>query len=319
MRNNKCPICKSTFDDMVILSNKVREGDGKILKCGTCNLIMQDLDWSLDRIKDYYDNEYQITNSLIEDKVLTSEEHFNLRSKTIEQQFAKIKPLLKKTMNVLEVGCGSGEVLAKIKPYVANCVGIELNEDFCKFVNEKLNIKCYSKDLLELDFNEKFDLIICITTLDHMQNPLEELIEMKRLLKSDGLLFLALPNMDEALLHFLPEEHLKNYRRYTWKRAHFFYFTPKTITAMLESASFTCNIDYYHQYTFKNYLKWYYLGKRQSSYVVASNENDFIKNDDPFVADLNSLSKQMNNKYHQLLNKHGRADIMVVIAKPINQ
>ena len=85
---------------------------------------------------------------------------------------------------MLEVGCGSGEVLAKIKPYVANCVGIELNKGFCKFVNEKSNIKCYSKYLLEIDFKEKFDLIICITTLDHMQNPLEELIEMKNLLKS---------------------------------------------------------------------------------------------------------------------------------------
>ena len=41
------------------------------------------------------------------------------------------------------------------------------------------------------------------------------------------------------------------------------------------------------------------------------------KNNDPFVADLNSLSKDMNNKYHELLNKHGRADTMVVIAKPV--
>tara|TARA_Y100000590_G_scaffold455922_1_gene605478 strand:+ start:128 stop:1030 length:903 start_codon:yes stop_codon:yes gene_type:complete len=299
------------------VSDKVREGDGTILKCDKCDLIMQDLYWSKEKIKDYYDNEYQVTNSLIEDTVLSPEEHFNLRGNTIQPQFSKIKPLLKKSMNVLEVGCGSGEVLAKVKPYVTNCVGIELNEDFSKFVNEELKIKCYSKDLLEIDFKEKFDLVICITTLDHMQNPLEELIEMKNLLKSDGSLFLALPNMDEALLHFLPEEHLKNYRQYTWKRAHFFYFTPKTITAMLESAGFTSKIDYYHQYTFKNYLKWYYLGKRQSSYDVASNENDFLKNNDPFVADLNSLSKDMNNKYHELLNKHGRADTMVVIAKPV--
>ena len=321
MEIKKCPLkrddCKC--DDFSIVSNVIREGDGTILNCPRCDLLMQDLHWSYDEIIDFYDNEYQTINSLVDDTYLDAQQHYDHRIKTIEREIDKIKPLLKKSMNVLEIGCGTGEILAKIKPFVSSCTGIELHKEYSKFVNEKLRIRCYSDDLLKINFNdEKFDLIIADNVLDHMQNPLDELIRMRELINNNGSLLLILPNLNEALQKFLPEKHLENYRRFTWKKAHFFYFTPETITTMLSAAGFDCEIDYYHQYTFKNYLKWFFVGERQYSYDTACNEYELLSSDDPFAQDLNLMMKKMNEKFHILLRKYGRSDNMVITAKTKN-
>ena len=62
-----CPLKRTDCNpcDAQLISSRIREGEGRIVQCPRCHLVMQDLDWSAERLVDYYNDEYQRTNSLV--------------------------------------------------------------------------------------------------------------------------------------------------------------------------------------------------------------------------------------------------------------
>lgn len=314
-----CPMnqegCKPC--DMPLLATKIREGDGRIVRCTRCNLVMQDLDWSDEEIAKYYNEEYQQTNSLVESHAQTPRERFDDRLKTIHPLFEMVKPLLKPGMTVLEVGCGAGELLSLIKPLVVECVGVEMNEPFVEFIRADLKMEAHAGDVTKMDWQgRKFDLVICVDSLDHMNNPLEVLTFMKNLLSPGGKMWVAVPNLNEVLNHFLPEPNQSRYHTFFWHRAHFFYFNAETLGRMLVAAGMEVEeVQYYHQYTLKNFLKWFFTGQPQSSYVEAATGVDFLAGDDPFAREMNGAIAGVEEKFQELLRKHGRGDTICCTAR----
>lgn len=80
--------------------------------------------------------------------------------------------------SVLEVGCGSGDLLAAIEG--SRKVGIDFSEEYIKWAKEKhqgKNIEFLTMDANEIKLNEKFDLIIIsnlIGFVDDIQNVFEQ-------------------------------------------------------------------------------------------------------------------------------------------------
>ncbi len=118
-----------------------------------------------------------------------------------------IKELNKKrgTFNsVLDVGCGD-KVFSK---YVDcnNYIGIEVNESG----HEAKKIADHFFDGVNIPFEkDTFDLILCLNVLEHALEPIDLLLEMKRVLKPSGAILICIP--------FLIAEHEEpfDFRRYT--------------------------------------------------------------------------------------------------------
>jgi len=197
-----CEICNGK--DFDLIATKIREGTGRILQCNNCGLIIQGLDWDYKQLENYYEDEYQRTNSLVSGTVQSPLEHFQARLQTIQPVFEQIHSLLTPETRVLEIGCGAGALLSLIKPHVAKCVGIELNKTFSEFINENLGIEAYSGSIDDAKFDYKFDLIISIATLDHLPSPYETLVTMRDLLAPDGKIYIEVPNRNEGLNHYIP-------------------------------------------------------------------------------------------------------------------
>ena len=100
---------------------------------------------------------------------------------------------------VLDVGCGDGVTLKKIKELgkASEIYGIEINEgiaenlsqDFDKFVIGDI-------EMMETQFNENyFDYIIFADILEHLINPSKILNQYKKLLKDDGYIIASIPNI----------------------------------------------------------------------------------------------------------------------------
>jgi len=282
-----CEICGSKkFKN---IATRIREGIGKIIQCNKCGLVIQDLNWGTKQIRNYYEGAYQRTNSLIRGKTQSPEEHFEDRLKTVGEIYKQIKPLLTSKSKVLDVGSGPGALLSLIKPYVKRCVGIELHTPFVNFMKKKLSIEAYDEDINKLKINDKFDLVICISTLDHLPNPLETLFTMKKLLSKKGKIYVEVPNRNEALNLYLPDESRKKYNEFFWHRAHLFYFTEHTLSRLFRKAGLKSNIACRHDYTLKNFLNWYFLGKPQSGLVAGMRKNEFFKGNNPFEIKMNEL------------------------------
>ncbi len=90
---------------------------------------------------------------------------------------------------VLDAGAGQG----RFKPEFLHThyVGVDLAVGDPTWDYSKLDAIC---DLKHLPFPSKvFNAILCIQVLEHIQDPLEVLRELERVLRPDGLLFLSAP------------------------------------------------------------------------------------------------------------------------------
>jgi SAM-dependent methyltransferase len=301
-----CEICEN--DKFILLTTRIREGEGRIMKCSLCGLVIQDLGWDEERLRRYYEEEYQSTNSLVTGKVQTPQEHFEDRTQTIGSVFNQISPLLSRSIKVLEVGCGAGELLSLIRPHVADCAGVELNTSLTDFIKGKLGIRAYAGDVNKINIKEKFDLIISIATLDHLPNPFETLSCMKKLLTPLGKIYIEVPNIDEALNCYLPEHNRILYNNFFWHRAHLFYFSRDTITALFRKAGLSVRITSRHEYTLKNFLNWYFLGKPQSDFVTGLTEIGLLGGSSDFETRMNEMFSRMDSEFKRIMAETFRGD-----------
>lgn len=98
--------------------------------------------------------------------------------------------------NLLDVGCGTGEILNLVKTlYPAISVyGIDISTKMLKKAKEKLLDKAelYLGDAEHLPFEkDKFDLLICTDSFHHYPNPQKAVNEFYKVLRNGGYLLLA--------------------------------------------------------------------------------------------------------------------------------
>jgi len=103
---------------------------------------------------------------------------------------------------MLEAGCGEGRYVFPLAHSVSLSVGIDFSREAIykamehkTFMPAKDNIFLCLADVGNLPFADNtFDLILSLGVIEHFRNPSPLLGEMRRVLKSDGLLFLEVPN-----------------------------------------------------------------------------------------------------------------------------
>ena len=303
-----CEICEAR--EFTLIADQIREGEGRIIQCQGCGLVIQDVDWREEKIKQYYNEEYQSTNSLVAGKAQNPREHFNDRLKTMQPVLERVKSLLRPHSRVLDVGCGAGELLSLIKPQVNYVAGIELHQPFVDFIKKDLEIDAYAEDVNKLPLDRKFDLIISLFTLDHLLNPLATVLRFKELLAPGGKIYVEVPNREEALNYFLPERNRSKFNRFFWHRAHFYYFTQETIKALFQKAGLAIDVTCRHEYTLKNYLNWYFLGEPQSSFTQGCQETDLFDGPSDFERRMNRLFAEMEPKFKSIMAETFRGDTL---------
>ncbi|HEX2095095.1 MAG TPA: class I SAM-dependent methyltransferase [Longimicrobiaceae bacterium] len=134
---------------------------------------------------------------------------------------------------VLDVGCaiGTGLVVARERGWEG--VGIELSQGSVRIALEA-GLDVRSVPMEESDFpGGYFDLVTLNHVLEHVPHVESFLGEVRRVLSPDGLLFVAVPNVN-AWLRFLRGE------RYAWtfQDDHFLHFSPRTLRRLLRRCGF---------------------------------------------------------------------------------
>lgn len=127
--------------------------------------------------------------------------------------------------NVLDVGCGYGEILYAIKnKYPSSSVlGIEPSSKVATQANQYFDIEVLPILLEEYVPIRKFDIILCNHTLEHVDDPIKFVKLLKRLLKPNGILYIEVPNVlvpsgGFSLNKFFYNEHLQTFSAYNLER-----------------------------------------------------------------------------------------------------
>lgn len=106
-----------------------------------------------------------------------------------------------KRCNILDVGCYTGELLAGLPDSYIK-FGVEMSSKAASQAEEK-NINIIGNDLYQIDFNERFDIVVAIDVIEHTQNPAEFILNLIKLLKPNGELIISTGNTDSWMWRYL--------------------------------------------------------------------------------------------------------------------
>jgi SAM-dependent methyltransferase len=188
-----------------------------------------------------------------------SQAHFENKEPFLEKflrnrRFRKILPHIPNDSKILDIGCGfNGEILKNIESKIESAVGIDIS------VNENANsqkIKLLRHDLdLKLPLpDEEFDAVISLANLEHLENPLDNLREVFRVLKPKGILLLTVPSFRaKPVLNFLSFR--LNLISHAEIRDHRNYFDKKILLNWCQEIGFSPAEHKYFQFGMNNFLK----------------------------------------------------------------
>lgn len=128
---------------------------------------------------------------------------------------------------LLDIGPNIGTSLALARERGWQAEGVEINAEAARYCREQRGLDVRSGTLEEDTYpRERFDLVLMADVIEHLRDPLGMLRIVERISRSGGIVMISTPNIGNAagrLLQIKPEEHL-------------YYFTPATMSAMLEKA-----------------------------------------------------------------------------------
>lgn len=217
-----CNLCKQNSYHLLF-----KKGDFNIVKCNNCGLV-----WVNPRPSDEYTKRlYQRPDYFKRDPGgIGYRDYFadeKLHTITFEREF-NIIAKFKKGGYLLDVGCaaGFGLKVAREKGWKVN--GVEISKVASNYAKDRFGFDVSEGTLEEARYpSNHFDLIIAYSIIEHTPDPLVFLKEEKRILKDDGILVLATPDIGSWL----------GSRRFQYKpHEHLYYFDRDTIAKMLRKA-----------------------------------------------------------------------------------
>lgn len=140
--------------------------------------------------------------------------------------------------DVLDIGSGFG-----VWPYMLNIHGwdvtcVEPNQECAKFITKVLRLDCYG-GFFGADVVGAYDIVSLVHILEHMDDPVGFLKDLKRLMKPWSEIFIEVPDSSEFL--YLDKTHDE------FNSCHIVFFNMKTLVWAMELAGFTV-IDIHRQH-----------------------------------------------------------------------
>lgn len=126
----------------------------------------------------------------------------------------KIKPYIKG--KILEVGCGIGNFTKDLTKY-GEVYAIDIDKDYIEYTSRLINGagKVGFGDIEKGKYffeNEKFNTIVCINVLEHIEKDIKALENLYKLLDKEGTLILLVPAYD--FLYGKIDKSIGHFRRY---------------------------------------------------------------------------------------------------------
>lgn len=166
----------------------------------------------------------------------------------IKKWEAMIKPVVKRSADlidsrlngagrkILDIGCGYGFFLHEMKSRGWQVEGVEISQTGRRYAQDTLNIPVHSGQLERLKFPEaSFDVITLFYVIEHVPDPVHVMVEVKRILKPGGLVFLRWPHTTPIIKILGPLSRILDLYHTPY---HLYDFSPKTMKRLLMLCGF---------------------------------------------------------------------------------
>jgi 2-polyprenyl-3-methyl-5-hydroxy-6-metoxy-1,4-benzoquinol methylase len=224
-----CPLCDAAPRSHVRLF--VKRGF-PIVRCTVCELVFANPQVDESLVLDEYRAGAERANDLWVD-VLTSERQLELDREKFTEILDELEPY-RGGGKLLDVGTSIGLFLRLALDRGWDAVGNEFGARARAVARERFDVDVSGESLAGMALEpESFDIVTLNSVLEHVNAPREMLREVGALLRPGGVVFLIVPNVDSLACRVLHE------RAATFDgRNHLVYFSPQTLTRMLEESGF---------------------------------------------------------------------------------
>jgi len=225
----KCPTCQNSR-----FTKELAKDHLTLVRCKKCDLVYTNPIFDEGHYKETYrSSEYQ---EIVKD--LGESSHEYRLERFGNERISIMKNLLPsgKVIKYLDIGCSTGFVVEAAVKSGWKATGIDLNPSAIEFgLSRGLDlINCSLEDTTFP--RNSFDAISLFDVIEHVTNPRDILRQATDLLKPGGIVFLYVPNYDSASRILMGRE-----AHFIWPTHHLNYYTPKTISDLIESEDLKIN------------------------------------------------------------------------------
>jgi SAM-dependent methyltransferase len=222
----RCPACDNIDKKLLLHAHNLdimRDRNFEIVQCAGCGLVSTLFEGTDKELGEFYRDEYYAKPKSL----------FN-RMKTVFIKALKVKKIEFHISHgrILDIGCGDGRFLSALnsKRWDKYCVETEEAPD-----HTKSDIKTCYNDLQNCKFADRFfDVITLWAVFEHIRDPRRALVEINRILKDTGLLFISVPNISSFQARVFKDR---------WfaldPPRHLFHYDIDTISRLLNKCGFT--------------------------------------------------------------------------------
>lgn len=182
----KCPICGQKKQ----ATHFFQKEKWHLLSCNYCGSIYLNPQPNYKDLTKFYPTTYYGSRGVVKMRIegmLTKLANLNRRKK-IENY--------KKTGQILDLGCGTGEFLMTMRKDKWIKWGLDPNSFKHDNILKKKEIKFFSKTINQCRFKDNFfDVITAWHVIEHLDNPRKTLSEIRRILKQGGIFIFSTPNI----------------------------------------------------------------------------------------------------------------------------
>ncbi|MFC6097373.1 class I SAM-dependent methyltransferase [Flavobacterium qiangtangense] len=183
-------ISKNLKNYLTVKDNSVSKETFELLYDENLDLLITSPQPSENNLGRYYESDDYISHTDGKRSVFEKAYHF-IKNIALKNKLSLINDLQKSKGNLLDIGAGTGDFLLVAKQNGWKTIGIEPSEK-AKAIAEKKGVELKSN--LSNFADHSFDVITMWHVLEHVPNLKNQITELKRLIKPNGSIIIAVPN-----------------------------------------------------------------------------------------------------------------------------
>ena len=183
-------ISKNLKNYLKVKDNSVSKETFELLYDENLDLLITSPQPSENNLGRYYESDDYISHTDGKRSVFEKAYHF-IKNIALKNKLSLINDLQKSKGNLLDIGAGTGDFLLVAKQNGWKTIGIEPSEK-AKTIAERKGVELKSN--LSDFADHSFDVITMWHVLEHVPNLENQITELKRLIKPNGSIIIAVPN-----------------------------------------------------------------------------------------------------------------------------